>query len=500
MSMRSCGRTTEWRLTVARQQSELTKNSQNLFDGVIHSAGKGFYVGAELFAILSGRYLMTSSDLLDRNSSDTTQLEYVRQSSWLAQVLATSTYEEITKQAIAPLSPKRSDQHLADSYRTLLNVLPEKLVDFPEQEDAKPLADLIGDLLRSLLIPRPFEADRKSNRSLQWQTYLFSPVVPELTSDETTVKSRGLELSRSQFRGGGAIAYQMLSKGTGDDEELRWQVTSDELRKLVEPRSGGIFELFSNLRTSSIEKVETPDSDPPFPRENIPKPVATLKNFGKTIETKSAQDFRRATLNILRLPTSVTNNRKIKYLLYLSGFFVARHVLESSSAQLQISDSSDISLLSFSRNSQIETVSRETRSRHSRLIDQGVRAINGDSKQASSFYNKTMQNLGFIDLRGRYMNYTLKLPLLEAMVLSTCSKEQLTDGINISELDELFWQNFHFVIGPSSAARAQSEVSFESFIPPSFFQENLSALAARLEQLGFVNTYSDATQILKGGF
>jgi hypothetical protein len=481
---------------VARGQNDKSKKSQLLFNGVIHPAGKGFYVGAEFFAILSGRLAMPDAEVLDHDSSG--QLKYVRQTSWLAQVLATSTHAEIEKQAVSPASLKKSDEHLAESYASVLKALPE--IFSGPQEDIGAVADRVGDLLRSLLIPRPFESDRRSNKTLQWQTYLFSPVVPELTSDETTVKGRGLELSRSQYRGGGAIAYQMLSKGTGDGEATRWSDTNAGLEKLVKPRAGGLFELFNNLRTTSLKKLQAEGSGMVGDSQHAPKPVATLKNFGDTIDTNSAQDFRDAVLNILRLPDTVTNNRKIKYILYLSGFFVARHVLETSSSQLDISTSSAVSLLSFTRNGQIETVSRETRARHSRLIDHGVRKFGGDEKLATSFYNKTMQNLGFIDLRGRYMNYTLKLPLLEALILSTCSQEQLADGISISKLDELFWRKFQFVIGPSSSALAESERSFESFIPPSYFQENLAAFGARLEQLGFLNTYSDATQILKGGF
>jgi hypothetical protein len=465
---------------------------KTLFDGVIHSSGKGFYVGAELFAILSGRLLMEDHDLIEKGLSE--PLMYVRQSSWLAQVLATSTLTEIKNQA-GEVPSEGAGGKLVESYQHLRAYLPTSFSG--TDSDVEQLADLIGDLLRSLLIPRPFESDRKSSGPLKWQTYLFSPVVPELTSDETIVKSGGRELSRNQYRGGGAIAYQMLSRGSGETEEVRRSVTSERLQQLVTPRTGGLFELFSSLRSNSLETLR-PETGPVL----SPKPVATLNQFGEIIDTKSAEDLRDATLNILRLPDSVSNNRKVKYLLYLSGFFVARHVLERSVEQLDVKRMSEVSVLSFSRNSQIETVSRETRSRHSRLINQGVRQANSDTQNSepSSFYNKTLQNLGFIDLRGRYMNYTLKLPLLEALILATLTQEQLTDGISISQLDQILWEKYRFVIGPDSSSLAESEFAFESFIPPSFFQENLSALAERLEQLGFVSTYSDATQILKGGF
>jgi hypothetical protein len=52
---------TEWKLTMARQNGDPMKD---LFGGVIHSSGKGFYVGAELFAILSGRLRMEQTDVL----------------------------------------------------------------------------------------------------------------------------------------------------------------------------------------------------------------------------------------------------------------------------------------------------------------------------------------------------------------------------------------------------------------------------------------------------
>ena len=471
-----------------------TDPTKILFDGVIHSSGKGFYVGAELFAILSGRLPMEEHDIIEKGSPET--LMYVRQSSWLAQVLATSTMTEIEKQSIEVQGLSEAGTKLVQSYQTLLESLP-KTFSGTDPDDIKVLGDLIGDLLRSLLIPRPFESDRRSSGALKWQTYLFSPVVPELISDETIIKRRGAELSRSQYRGGGAIAYQMLSHGPGESEEERRGDTSERLQKLISPRSGGLFELFSALRSLSLDNIPNIDID-----NHPPKPVVTLSEFGAVIDTKSAQDFRDATSNILSLPDSVSNNRKIKYLLYLSGFFVARHVLERSLTQLDVSPMSEVSLLSFSRNSQIETVSRETRSRHSRLIDQGVRKVNEEklNSEPCSFYNKTLQNLGFIDLRGRYMNYTLKLPLLEALILATCTHEQLTDGIQISELDEILWKKYRFITGPKSSSLAESEIAFESFIPPSLFQQNLSSLAGRLEQLGFVNTYSDATQILKGGF
>jgi hypothetical protein len=235
--------------------------------------------------------------------------------------------------------------------------------------------------------------------------------------------------------------------------------------------------------------------------DSVPKEVLTLNSFSTIIDTKSARDFRAATLAILSLPASVTNFRKIKYLLYLSGFFVARHVLECSQDKIGEQSVSRVSVLSFSRNSQIETLSRETRSRHSRVIDNAAKLVNSDetNKEPSSFYNKTSQNLGYVDLRGRYMNYTLKLPLLEAMIFAACSREELESGISIDEFDELLWRKYQFVTGPSSAKLAEIETGFETFIPPSIFQENLQALSRNLEQLGFLNSYSDATQILRGG-
>jgi hypothetical protein len=97
------------------------------------------------------------------------------------------------------------------------------------------------------------------------------------------------------------------------------------------------------------------------------------------------------------------------------------------------------------------------------------------------------------------MNYTLKLPLLEALIFAACSREELDNGISLDEFDVVLWKKYQFLVGPTSAKLAEAETGFETFIPPSVFQENLQSLSKNLEQLGFLNSYSDATQILRGG-
>jgi|688.fasta_scaffold13214_6 hypothetical protein len=475
---------------MARQNGDPMKD---LFGGVIHSSGKGFYVGAELFAILSGRLRMEQTDVLEKDSD---KLEYVRQSSWIAQILATSTTHSIMEQSEGADNTEHvgTSRVLAKSYRGLIDVLPEIFDGSDEQRLM--MSDQVGDLLRSLLVPRPFETDRRSSGALKWQTYLFSPVVPELISDETIVKKDGLELSRNQYRGAGALAYQMLCRSKDENEDFRFQSTNEGLKKLVSPREDGLFQLFSKMRELSLTKFSDTEV-----HDYAPKEVLTLNSFATTIDTNAARDFRSATLAILSLPDSVTNFRKTKYLLYLSGFFTARHVLECSQKKVEEQDASRVSVLSFSRNPQIETLSRETRSRHSRVVDNAVKMLHDGipNREPSSFYNKTSQNLGFIDLRGRFMNYTLKLPLLEALIFAACSREELDNGISLDEFDVVLWKKYQFLVGPTSAKLAEAETGFETFIPPSVFQENLQSLSKNLEQLGFLNSYSDATQILRGG-
>ena len=108
----------------------------------------------------------------------------------------------------------------------------------------------------------------------------------------------------------------------------------------------------------------------------------------------------------------------------------------------------------------------------------------------AEFYIATMADVGALNQNSRSGFYTLKLSLLETIVHATVDAD---DAIPFESFcTDILFSKLGMLVDPSSGQRAQLTI----WVDNEDLESNKKGLADRLEALGLITSFSDATRMV----
>ena len=376
-------------------------------------------------------------------------------------------------------------------------------LDWLDKDERRRIADddetllLIGEIYRDLRVPVPFK------RSVgQWGGYHLYPYVGQLVHyDSVNRKHPGHPLGRPHverylYRGGGALAYELLRR---DADGERLDRVRGGLADLVADSDRPIGILSSLLATADADKPEGATVD------------NTVPDWNPALETNWSELLRSGTDDILA--GSLMRPKKVEHLMHWVPYCMARHQLELAHRELgheQRAFPVDVSV-----GGTLRRESRRAFDRHRRYVYEALRQraarfasseqtdehdrpvyldlIDESSSQkwntgSGDFYAFTLAVIGGINHNTGPRHYTIKLPLLEAIVAATVEGPE---GVPFSEFCfDILYKRLGLIVDQRSGA--DSEITM--WIDNGLLKRNEEGLSRLLAALGVMTALSDATR------
>lgn len=456
-----------------------------LFGGTLASQGRGYYVTLELLAICRGVTL-----LLSRNDeSDTRPLR------------PPDSFDEVLV----------FDKPSHDLARRLLHeCLAGNSHRIPEDRRRKLTADTgtektlewVANLLAALTVPRPF------TRSIpDWGGFHLYPYVGELIHHDAVFRAASpleqVSLERYSYRGGGALAYQLL-RADGNLERLE-DLRSDFAR-VVADGGTALGKLASVLATYDVVG------------SNSAEPGAGA--FGFRDDTVIPHDERResAWTTLLRegchriLSSHAPQAKQVEHLMHWVPYALARHQLDLAGRAIgklanDLDETASVPL-DATGHSQLRVAARNAFSAHRRWIADAVAAealslLTGEMSESlkrhlakqgedtTKFYASTMAVVGAVNANSGLRHYTMNSSLLEAIVFAMVPAETAIPFEMFCE--EVFARRLGLVVD-SRGAEARGVAAW---VDQSQWEFNAAQLGERLLGLGLMTNLSDATRMVE---
>lgn len=433
------------------------------FGANLTSQGRGYYVTMELLAIVWGTSNLPDGSVLP---------PYVGEDS----LLYTQRSHDFARRIMAGGD---------DAVR------PEDLPFLRGQETEM----VLRALFESLRVPIP------GRRSLpDWGGQHLYPYIGELIHYDAVKRGRGrsskANIERYTYRGAGGFVHKVLRT---DPDADRLEQNRRGLARLVSDAGGplGTLALACAGHDSAIPKEA-------FADKLEPETSAKASPWIELIRTGLANIVGRS---------EVSRAKQVEMLMHWLPYCVARYQLDVAARVLgAVPPALPVSLLQ--RPTPIRKLARQELDRarttleralalSSRVLAQGseperrkvlegLATRSAWSRPSVAFFTQTMSATGALNAHTGSRHFTLKLPLLEALVCATLAPGQ---EIEFGEFCETV-----LLLGLNLVVDRRSAMSIEmiSSVDSADFAQNSDQLASDLSSLGLLSEYSDATRMVHG--
>jgi hypothetical protein len=475
-----------------RSKAEVVRR---LFGVNLEQQGRGFYVPLEMLAIARGVYLAHQENpdkcagLLD----DGDRVAYKRTSHDLARRIATKASiaegdEELSK-AVELDSP--------ETLETLHALFSSLLVEIPGRRNQPSwfgahIYPFVGELIHYDAVDRQVRQRNSSPKKKEQASKLKNKV-------KDKVKAPSIE--RYLFRGGGSWAYKILRS---DPDPDRKAATRQGLGDLVRDSGTPLGNLAKALSAHDFDYDEEPyeddsERDIDLYEELSPWP-GLLRNGARNIVAR----------------TTTPRAKRTESLMHWVPYCLARHQLHLARRKLGLTDGESILLDFGNEASPLRSQSQKTltsfrndianainvQAREMIADAEGDEAKKGryerftkenDSAVASprAFFSETLAAVGALNATGGRRHFTMKPPMLEALVSATVP--QGTE-MEFDQFCALLYKNYGLVT--ENKVAAGSPLAHE--VDSSVLTHNGKAFREKLAAIGLLIHYSDSTSMVRG--
>ena len=451
-------------------KSKATELSAELWGGVLHSDNRGFYTSLEFFALVAG---MGEEDARSPERwEDLSQLTFRIPGHILARCFAFDPDE----------------------------IHDERLVRHMDEE----LIPVVRAIIRELKVQIPGAG--KAGQS--WHGSHFVPYGKNLTHWDARFRRNRAHIERIYFRGAGTLALAIL---LADPDRHRARASIQHLRHLLghEHFTGHLLGLFHELEAPEHDMVPF-SSSRKGPEPHIASMDATLLASSRLKHDQWEELLRATVRNVLEHPEA-PGVVKLDALYHIIPLVMALMQVGRSSrylaqGEIDFGQSDPLPVVvdcsppdtgtnevrqaahrSFSRAQQHVIQSIKTMARRTELS-----LSSNQVTQFRSYFTRGAPAIGLLNAATGIRRFVLKTGLLEALVLAMGAGEMTYESF----LENWLLDNFGMVID----ARAARQHGFDSRADLSIFEDNARHLASTLDELGLMQSYSDATRMVRYGF
>ncbi|WP_405872769.1 hypothetical protein OHB11_24870 [Streptomyces zaomyceticus] len=464
-----------------------------LFGVNLEQQGRGFYVPLEMLAIARGVYLAHQEDpekfagLLDNGAGTA----YKRTSHDLARRIATKTRivegdEELGK-AVELDSP--------ETMETLHALFSSLLVEIPGRRSQPSwfgahIYPFVGELIHYDAVERRVkQIDAKKSAKKRKQ------------ATKVAVGINAPIIERYLFRDGGSWAYKVLR---ADPDPDRKEATRQGLCDLVQDSGTPLGNLAKALSAHDFDYDEAPveGSDTGIELYEDLSPWPDL--------------LREGTRNIVTRIATVPRAKRTESLMHWVPYCLARHQLHLARTKLGATNRESI-LLDFGneatplrresqknlagfRNDIVNAINVQARAmigeaeddedkkrRYGRFTNEGGTAV----ASPRAFFSETLAAVGALNATAGRRHFTMKPPMLEALVSATVAQDA---EMEFDKFCTLLYEKYGLVMEDKVAAA--SPLAYE--VDPSVLDHNGKAFREKLAAIGLLTQYSDATSMVRG--
>ncbi|GAA5056984.1 hypothetical protein [Streptomyces similanensis] len=464
-----------------------------LFGVNLEQQGRGFYVPLEMLAIARGVYLAHQEDpekfagLLDNGAGTA----YKRTSHDLARRIATKTRivegdEELGK-AVELDSP--------ETMETLHALFSSLLVEIPGRRSQTSwfgahIYPFVGELIHYDAVERRVkQIDAKKSAKKRKQ------------ATKVAVGINAPSIERYLFRDGGSWAYKVLR---ADPDPDRKEATRQGLCDLVQDSGTPLGNLAKALSAHDFDYDEAPveGSDTGIELYEDRSPWPDL--------------LREGTCNIVTRIATVPRAKRTESLMHWVPYCLARHQLHLARTKLGATNRESI-LLDFGneatplrresqknlagfRNDIVNAINVQARvmigeseddedkkRRYGRFTKEGGTAV----ASPRAFFSETLAAVGALNATAGRRHFTMKPPMLEALVSATVAQDA---EMEFDKFCTLLYEKYGLVMEDKVAAA--SPLAYE--VDPSVLDHNGKAFREKLAAIGLLTQYSDATSMVRG--
>ncbi|MCX5179342.1 hypothetical protein [Streptomyces virginiae] len=464
-----------------------------LFGVNIEQQGRGFYVALEMLAIARGVYLAHQEDPVNRAGllDDGDGVAYKRTSHDLARRIATNTKiaegdEELGK-AVELDSP--------ETLETLRALFSSLLVEIPGRRSQPSwfgahIYPFVGELIHYDAVDRKINHRGASAKKREQASKLKD-------------NRKGPSIERYLFRDGGGWAYKVLRS----DRDLgRKAATRQGLGDLVRDSGTPLGNLAKALSAHDFDYDEEPYEDSSEKHIELYEGLSPWPGL-----------LRNGAHNIV-VRTTTPRAKRTESLMHWVPYCLARHQLHLARRKLGFADGESI-LLDFGneatplrsgsqksltdfRNYITNAIDIQAKEMIGKAESEGDEAkksryehfakeVGNAAASPRSFFSETLAAVGALNATTGRRHFTMKPPMLEALVSATVP--QGTE-MEFDQFCALLYKNYGLVT--ENKVAATSPLAHD--VDPSVLDHNGKAFREKLAAIGLLTQYSDATSMVRG--
>ncbi|MEU9363520.1 hypothetical protein AB0D71_02055 [Streptomyces avermitilis] len=467
-----------------------------LFGVNLEQQGRGFYVSLEMLAIARGVYLAHQEDaekfagLLD-NGADT--VAYKRTSHDLARRIATDSNivegnEELGK-AVELDSP--------ETMETLHALFSSLLVEIPGRRSQPSwfgahIYPFVGELIHYDAVDRRIKRSDAFSKSAK--------KLKQASKVDAGINAPSIE--RYLFRDGGGWAYKVLRSDPVPD---RKETIRQGLGDLVQDSGTPLGNLAKALSAHDFDYDEAPYIDDSEARIELYEDLSPWPDL-----------LREGARNIVARTTTVPRAKRTESLMHWVPYCLARHQLHLARRKLDGTDRESI-LLDFGneatplrresqknligfRNDIVNAINAQAREMIDKAEGDGARKRRYErfTKETGNavaspraFFSETLAAVGALNATVGRRHFTMKPPMLEALVSATVAQ---STEMEFDQFCALLYEKYRLVVENKVAAK--DPLAYE--VDPSVLAHNGKAFREKLAAIGLLTQYSDATSMVRG--
>jgi hypothetical protein len=451
---------------------------ESIYGVNLHSNHKGFLVSLQFFAVVWGVENLEGEELFQEITSQK-KLKFTRRT------------HDFARRLLRGEQPSSEHQDSWDERKRRIS-------------DDDQTLKILAKIFESLTVPDKFSTAKNSQSN---KTHL-RPCLGELIHHDYALKREppgypnaveGINAERVFYRGGGTLVYELLRS---DPDQNRRGKIEGYLRDVVNDSGNAVGHLAKLLARADAAPPQASGTQDAWEDSK-------LIPHEHRRETIWSENIRSGTLRILS--AEIPQSRKIDYLMHWLPYCLANHMAALASGVFG-NDFSVIPVdvgpggglrrasqrrLSSNRNliraAIIKTAGEATKDPLLKRIHQedfGGYKIKNTLTSMASFYTATMAYVGALNHNKGIRHYTLDLPLLEAIVYATVTINEPKSFDDFCT--EILYRQLYLVINRV----AGEDAGFMDEINAADFEENEAGLASRLESLGLITNFSDATRMV----
>ena len=438
---------------------------QSVFGGALYQQGRGFYTALELFAILRGAVLLEEEEARRGDGGPT----------------------RVLPPASEPTLYLRPSHDFA---RRLLSG------DISSSGHAKLKGSTTESTLRALLrgLENPIPGARKPPNS--WKSRHFFPFPSELAHYDAVMRGKRVSTERYIFRGGGGLAHKVLRT---DPDVARLERTRIALRALMGDTNSAVGRI-----ASALQRL---DASPAFSDESVEPAAFAFRDqveerswaVGSPVETRWFGLLREGVDRVLQRP-ELTDFERVEVLMHLVPLCLAMHQLAMARRRLGIDEHEPVVLDAGNSPSPVRELARQHLSRATAnvtnaLLREATDAGHDSLLQGSttwrtgprSFFTTTLFAVGVLNAATGRRFLAIRPPLLECVVAAFVDRQipfrEFTTNVLYGRLG---------FVTDHAAAHEAGEIDLDR----ADLDANGAHLARRLQGLGLLKEYSDATRMV----